>query len=71
VSGLEREPAKREWRDVKRQAGCLLGCLTEPFVIIALVIGSIFGAYSIGRKAERARRQVEQDERDTQEPRDD
>jgi hypothetical protein len=71
VNGLEREPAKKEWRDVKRQAGCLLGCLTEPFVIITLVIGSIFGAYSIGRKAERSRRQVERDERDAQEHHDD
>lgn len=66
----QRDNAKREWRDVKRQAGCLWGCLSEPFVIIALVIGSLFGAYSIGRKAERSRRQAERDERDSQEPRD-
>lgn len=45
----------KEWRDTKRQVGCLWGCLTEPFVIGALMVGSIFGAYSIGRKAERAR----------------
>jgi F0F1-type ATP synthase assembly protein I len=52
---------------VKRQAGCLWGCLTEPFVIVTLVIGSLFGAYSIGRKAEQSRRQAEQKKPESQE----
>lgn len=46
---------QREWRDAKRHVGCLWGCLTEPFVIASLVIGSLLGAYTFGRKAERAR----------------
>ena len=60
------KPGEREWRDTKRQAGCLWGCLTEPFVIGALVIGSLFGAYNYGRKAERARLKQEKiDRRET------
>lgn len=55
--------SKREWRDVKRQAGCLWGCLTEPFVLFVLAIGSLFGAYNYGRKAERARLAQERQER--------
>ena len=46
---------KREWRDVKRQAGCLLGCLTEPFLLVGLALGSLFGVYVLGRKVERRR----------------
>lgn len=67
MSGSRPEPNRREWRDVKRQAGCLWGCLTEPFVIVTLVIGSLFGAYSIGRKAEQSRRQAEQKKPESQE----
>lgn len=62
----ERTPdrPKREWRDIKRQAGCLWGCLTEPLVLFVLAIGSLLGAYSYGRKAERARLKQEQQERE-------
>jgi len=59
----EDKPDGKEWRDAKRQAGCLWGCLTEPFVIGALMIGSVFGAYSYGRKAERARLKQEKADR--------
>lgn len=59
---------QREWRDMKRQAGCVWGCLTEPFVLMALAAASLFGAYSFGRKAERARRDLEREHE--QEPRD-
>lgn len=59
---------QREWRDMKRQAGCLWGCLTEPFVLFALATVSLFGAYSFGRKAERARRDLERDQRKQEQP---
>lgn len=57
---------KREWRDVKRQAGCLWGCLSEPFVIAGLMIASLFGAYTFGRAAERARKAQERSDREQQ-----
>ena len=59
----ENKQEGQEWRDTKRQAGCLWGCFTEPFVIGALMIGSLFGAYSYGRKAERARLKQEKADR--------
>lgn len=55
----QQERPRREWRDVKRQAGCLWGCLTEPLVLVILAFGSLFGAYKIGRQAERSRLQQE------------
>lgn len=71
MSSSENDRNKREWRDAKRHAGCLWGCLSEPFVIATLVIGSLFGAYNFGRKAERTRRQPGKQECDSQERKDD
>ena len=62
MSESRSDAAKREWRDAKRHAGCVWGCLTEPFVLIALVTASMFGAYTFGRKAERVR--LEQEKKD-------
>jgi hypothetical protein len=53
----------REWRDVKRQAGCMWGCVTEPFVLVALALAAAMGAYNYGRKAERARLKQERADR--------
>ena len=42
--------ARGEWRAVKRKAGCLLGCLTEPWVMFVLVIAGVIGGYWWGRR---------------------
>lgn len=55
---------QREWRDVKRQAGCVWGCLTEPLVLVVLAIASLFGAYKFGRTTERAREAQERADRE-------
>ena len=63
-----RHPAEddREWihsseaatqrKALKRKAGCLWGCLTEPFVAIGLtVVAVVFGHACLTRRAARQR----------------
>ena len=38
------------WGTVKRRAGCLAGCLTEPFVFVFLILGGLLGGYLWSRK---------------------
>lgn len=45
---------KREWRDMKRQAGCVWGCLTEPFVLAVLALAAALGLYTYHRKVGRS-----------------
>jgi hypothetical protein len=66
VTEQSRDRNEREWRDAKRHASCLWSCLTEPFVVVALVIASLVGAYNYGRKAERARLKQEKADREHQ-----
>lgn len=56
--------AKDQWRDTRRHAGCILGCLAEPFVMVALVIASLLGAYTVGRKTERARAKTDKSDKE-------
>jgi hypothetical protein len=53
MSESQQQPTPSNWQTAKRRAGCLLGCLTEPFVLVALVLGGLLGGYFWGRKSER------------------
>ena len=54
-----------EWEDVRRKAGCLLGCLTEPLVIIPLVIVALISRAAWKRRRARSLRAEERAHRDT------
>lgn len=44
-------PQDSSWRTLRRRAGCIAGCLTEPLVIVGLMIGSLVGGFLWGRKS--------------------
>jgi hypothetical protein len=41
----ERKPQGKGWAATRRRAGCVLGCLTEPLVIIWLMLGSALAGW--------------------------
>ncbi len=43
-------PREPWWRRTRRRAGCLAGCLTEPLVILGLVVGGLFAGWLWKRK---------------------
>ena len=49
-------PARGQRSAFRRKAGCLLACLTEPLVMLFLLIGSVIGGYLWGRRSARHQR---------------
>jgi hypothetical protein len=44
-------PRDSRWQRTQRRAGCIAGCLTQPFVIVWLVLGSLLAGWLWRRKA--------------------
>jgi len=51
MSEPEDNPVEPRGQRLKRRAGCLVGCLTEPLVMVWLVAGSILAGWLWRRKA--------------------
>ncbi len=47
-------PREPWWRRTRRRAGCLAGCLTEPLVILGLVVGGLVAGWLWKRKGHSA-----------------
>jgi len=56
---------QRGLQRLKRKAGCILGLLTEPLVLLGVtLLAVVFGRAYLSRRADRLRARQSEDERD-------
>ncbi|MBU0607171.1 MAG: hypothetical protein KKI08_04755 [Armatimonadetes bacterium] len=61
MSETDETPIEPRGERLKRHAGCLVGCLTEPLVMVWLLAGSILAGWLWRRKARPATQEGKHD----------